>query len=119
MGIDGAGIFDNDTCGDFLSATCRHFHDAIRNDLDTLEKSGGFERTTPAAISILLGIATHIPLTRCFIEPGEITEFRDRYLQWFDADIHEAEGGEPDFLQQWRRSAEQEFNALIAICSES
>jgi hypothetical protein len=116
MGVDGSGIFDNDTAGDFLSATCRHLHEVIRNDLDTLHTS--FERTTPAAVSVLLGIAKHIPLMQYFIEPEEITEFRDRYLQWFDANMHESEAT-PEFLQEERDIVEQEFNALIVICSKT
>ncbi len=115
MGTSGSGIFDNDTSGDFLSDTCRHFHEVIRNDLDTLDTA--YERTTPAAVSVLLGIAKHIPVMQYFIDPAEITAFRDRYLEWFDSHMHEA-GATSAFLQEARGIVEQEFNALIALCSE-
>ena len=115
MGCDGPGIFDNDTCGDFLAEFCEQLLDVIRHDLSFERMS--LERREPAAIAVLVGITKHIPISRCFIDSPEITEFRDRYLQWFDANMHES-GGTPEFLQELRRIAEQEFNALIAICSK-
>jgi hypothetical protein len=116
MGVSGSGIFDNDTCGDFLGDICEQLLEAIRTDVESFE-NGYLERAAPAAISVLLGIAKHIPISRCFIDPPEITALRDQYLKWFDANMHES-GGKADFLQQWRSGAEQEFNTLIAICSK-
>ena len=116
MGVDGSGVFDNDSCADFLSEICQRLREAIQNDLSTLD-NGFLERVSPAAISVLLAIAKHIPVSRCFTDNKEIVAYRDQYLRWFDANMPEFEA-EENFLKEWRSVAEQEFNALIALCAQ-
>ncbi len=116
MGAWGTGIFENDSALDFLGDIERSMIDRIRVDLDTLD-NGYLDRVTPATISILLAMAHHIPPTRLHLDPAELKEFRQRYLQWFDANAHEY-GGEDAVLNEMRAKAASEFDALIALCSE-
>jgi hypothetical protein len=113
MGVDGPGIFDNDGCGDFLGNICGQLLETIREDLKF--ENGYYERPTTAAVSVLVGILKHIDIARAFVDSPEITDFRDRYLQWFDANIN-VWGGEPEFMQEVRGIVVQEFNTLIALC---
>ncbi len=116
MGVWGPGVFDSDSALDFLGDLERSLIDRIREDLDRLD-DGFLDPITPATISILHGIAKHIPSTRVHLDPDELDRFRHRYLQWFDANEHEF-GGEDEFMKELRGKAAAEFDSLIALCSE-
>ena len=62
MGTWGGGIFDNDTSCEFLGTTCAQLVGVIRSDLAESDNAN-FERVTPAAVSILLAIVKHIPIS--------------------------------------------------------
>jgi len=113
MGVIGPEIFDSDECGDFLSEICKQLLETVRDDLKF--ENGYYERPTPGAISVLVGILKHIYIARAFVGSREITNFRDRYLRWYDV-VKNEWGATPEFNQQARDIVEQEFNALIALC---
>lgn len=113
MGTWGTEVFENDTALDYLGDTVLRVIDDIRTDLATLD-NGDLARVTPAAASVLVGIALHIPNARCCLTKQQMSAFRDTYLQWFDTNMHES-GADADVLSAMRDSIEKVFIQLIEL----
>lgn len=113
MGTWGTEVFDNDTALDYLGNVVQRIIDDIREDLATLD-NGDLARVTPAAASLLVGIALQLPDARFSLSKQLMNSFRSTYLQWFDANMH-ATGADAQVLCAYRDSVDRVFIHLTEL----